>query len=759
MKQTFYRITPILIGIFCLFLTPGLAQNNTIDSLRNSIFVQHRDSNKVLSLVALSKALYNIKDYSEAKKFGTEALSLSKQLGYKSGTAESYFILARTENKLSNPAKGLTLFNQAAEIYLESNNQARLASLYNNVGLIYLDVGKYLSAIDFLKKSQELYERQGDKNKAALALNNLGLVNRKLSDHQRAAEHYFKALELFEETNNLSGKASINGNLANLYKDQKEFGKALKYNAIAKEQFQELNNKSRLATVINNVGLIYEEQLEFDSALVRFKKAYAIFSTTNNKQGMGGTLNNLGRIYDQKKEYALALETQNQALQISKEIDNNGYISGIHIDIGIVLTKERRFPEAYEHLMEALQIARRIKNKQRELDAYQELSNYFEVKGDYINSLQYYKSYTLLNDSIFNQDKNQQIAQLESNFEIKKREQDIKILKQQQAIQQETIKRQDLRNKAVIGGAFLLLLFAIYLYRVNQQKRKTNQLLSHQNQEINLKQQQIITINKNLQKYQDQLHIANQELQSMNARLETTVKKRTSELQKTNQELDTFLYQSSHALRRPIVHVKGLVQLARLEPNQEEIIGLYDKLDDTASRMDLMLKKLVMASEIYVTKPEVDAVNFEEIFKEIWQSLSESLKSENVSLEYNIPPGVNYEADRRLVKIMFLNLLENAVLYNEATKRQKALVNITLTDNTNSIDIKVNDNGIGITEEAIAHIFDLFTVGTDQTTGYGLGLYIVKKAVEKLQGLITVSSKRNQFTTFHITLPKNPDIG
>ncbi|MGI9544389.1 MAG: sensor histidine kinase, partial [Cyclobacteriaceae bacterium] len=101
---------------------------------------------------------------------------------------------------------------------------------------------------------------------------------------------------------------------------------------------------------------------------------------------------------------------------------------------------------------------------------------------------------------------------------------------------------------------------------------------------------------------------------------------------------------------------------------------------------------------------------------------------------------------------------ENAVLYNEATKRKKAIVNISLTSNINSIDIKVNDNGIGITEEAISHIFDLFTVGTDQTKGYGLGLYIVKKAVEKLQGLITVSSKRNQFTTFHITLPKQMEV-
>jgi signal transduction histidine kinase len=184
-------------------------------------------------------------------------------------------------------------------------------------------------------------------------------------------------------------------------------------------------------------------------------------------------------------------------------------------------------------------------------------------------------------------------------------------------------------------------------------------------------------------------------------------------------------------------------------------MGLYDKLDDTATRMDLMLKKLVMASEIYVTEPEVEQIDFKEMIREVWDSLTDSVKVQSVTLEQSIPERVNFRADRKLLKIMLLNLLENAIFYNEATKRKRALVAINIVSNPKSLDIKVNDNGIGITEESIASIFDLFSVGTDKTRGYGLGLYIVKKAVEKLQGVITVSSKRNKFTTFHITLPKD----
>jgi signal transduction histidine kinase len=462
----------------------------------------------------------------------------------------------------------------------------------------------------------------------------------------------------------------------------------------------------------------------------------------------------MGVVYTNRGDYDNAYNSHQKALKLFVEIDQMGQAPRVHNHIARTLVMMERYDEAIVHLNESLKISTEIGLQEAKLESYQRFYELYEKKDDFKTSLGYFKEYSLLKDSLFNKNKTQQLAYIEESYEIEKRERENALLRQTQATQDEVIKRQTLQVRVLIGGVVTILLFAIYYYRINQQKKKTNELLSQQNEEINSKQKELLAANQSLQLSEQQLHEANQELQTVNSRLETTVRKRTSELQRTNQELDTFLYQSSHALRRPIVHVKGLVQLARIEPDPHEVLGLYDKLDDTATRMDLMLKKLVMASEIYVTEPEVEQIDFEQLIKEVWDSLTDSLKAQSVTLEYSLPKKADFNADRKLLKIMFLNLLENAIFYNEATKRRKAMVTISISSNPKSLDIKVNDNGIGITEESIASIFDLFSVGTDRTRGYGLGLYIVKKAVEKLNGVITVSSKRNEFTTFHITLPK-----
>jgi signal transduction histidine kinase len=466
-------------------------------------------------------------------------------------------------------------------------------------------------------------------------------------------------------------------------------------------------------------------------------------------------LNNIGIVYSQQGYYEKAYSSFEKALEIFTDLNQMGQAPRVLNHMAHTSIIMGDYEKAILNLDKGIKISEEVGLQDAKLEAYQRYHELYAKRNEFKVALSYFEKYSQLKDSLFNDKKTQQLAYIEESYEIEKRERENELLRQQQATQDEVIKRQTLQVKVLVGGVVVFLLFAIYYYRINQQKKKTNEILSQQNEEINSKQKELLAANESLQISEQQLHSTNLELQTVNSRLETTVKKRTSELQRTNQELDTFLYQSSHALRRPIVHVKGLVQLARIEPDPHEVMGLYDKLDDTATRMDLMLKKLVMASEIYVTEPEVEQIDFKVMIREVWDSLTDSVKVQSVTLEQSIPERVNFRADRKLLKIMLLNLLENAIFYNEATKRKRALVAINIVSNPKSLDIKVNDNGIGITEESIASIFDLFSVGTDKTRGYGLGLYIVKKAVEKLQGVITVSSKRNKFTTFHITLPKD----
>lgn len=726
-----------------------------VDSLLTVLSNQKDDTSKAQTLLDASMVLYKSAEYQQALFLGQTALSLSKDLEYPIGQAEALFLMARANNKLNKSASALKLFDEAQQIFQEEKRVDRLASLYNNVGIIYKNLGRYSKSVQFLSRAYEYYQRLDNKINAARALNNLGSVYMRLQNHEESAKAYFEALRLFEELDSQIGIAGINSNLALLYSDQMEYRRALEHSNFALEIFKQLDRKQERANLLNNIGEIHINLDESDKALEILQECYALYSELNDNQGIASALNNIGNVYAQKGNYTEAIVSYKKSLQIFIKLDLMGQAPRVYNHIAHASIQLEEYEKALENLKKALEISDQIGLQDAKLDSYKRYYELYGKKEDYQTALSYFEKYSLLKDSLFNDKKTQQLSYIEESYEIDKRERENELLRQQQATKDEVIKRQTLQVKVLIGGVVIFLLFAIYYYRINEQKRKTNVLLSQQNEEINSKQKELLSANKSLQVSEQQLHQANMELQTVNSRLETTVRKRTSELQRTNQELDTFLYQSSHALRRPIVHVKGLVQLARIEPDQHEVLGLYDKLDDTATRMDLMLKKLVMASEIYVTEPEVELIDFKQLIKEVWDNLTDSLKVQSVSLQHSIPKNIGFKADRKLLKIMLLNLLENAIFYNEATKRKKALVTINIASNPKSLDIKVNDNGIGITEESIASIFDLFSVGTDKTRGYGLGLYIVKKAVEKLQGVITVSSKRNQFTTFHITLPKD----
>jgi len=725
-----------------------------LDSLLTTLSTHPDDSFKVLEMINISKELYYDTRYDDVIALCNESVRVSKQIDYEIGVGEAYFLMARANNKLNKSATALKLFDEAKQVFQKNARIDRLASLYNNVGLIYKNLGRYSNAVQFLSRAYDYYQRIGNNSDAARASNNLGSVYMHIGNFEKAAEAFFESLRLFEELDYQLGIAGINSNLSLLYFNQKDFSRALDHSKFALNIFEGLDKKFDAAKILNNIAEIHIKLGNYDEAIPILEKCNSLYSELGYPRGEAIAHDNMGVVLAYQGFFQDARNSHEKALEIINKYDILGEAPAVYNNLAHSLTMMGNYGEALKYLSKGLEISNDIGLQEERVETFKRYHELYEQRKDYETSLQYFKLYSNLKDSLFNKDKTQQLAYIEESYEIDKRERENELLRQQQATQDEVIKRQNLQVKVLIGGLVVFLLFAIYYYRINEQKKKTNELLSQQNEEINNKQTELLAANQSLQISEQQLHLANQELQTVNSRLETTVRKRTSELQRTNQELDTFLYQSSHALRRPIVHVKGLVQLARIEPDPHEILGLYDKLDDTATRMDLMLKKLVMASEIYVTEPEIEQIDFEQLIKEVWDSLTDSLKAQSVSLEQSIPSEVNFKADRKLLKIMLLNLLENAIFYNEATKRKKALVSIIINSNPKSLDIKVNDNGIGITEESIASIFDLFSVGTDKTRGYGLGLYIVKKAVEKLQGVITVSSKRNQFTTFHITLPK-----
>ena len=735
-----------------LHSTAAHAQKSKIDSLKK-ILTQTTDTARVHTLNHLAYELY----YDQPRvaiTYAEEALALARDMQYKKGLAESNDLLGRSYSELDDLKKTLKYYLESASYYKLIDEPIKLGEEYNEIGVVYKILGQYDKALQYFTLALEIFEADEFQNGKGNALINIGQVYSYLGNYEKAIEHYIKSIKIWEDLQDENGLALAHGNLGNLYYNLKEYKKALEYFNVAEKLFRKLGENFMLANVLNNIGLIYNNFQDNEKALEYFESALALSKELNYKSGMAFGLSNIGRIYQDQKKYEEAVEQYESALQLFKETGNKSLVAGRLNDLGEVYTMLGDFEEAYSKLTEGLEIAKETNDAERELISYKALFEYYEVTKNYNLSLEYYKKYSALKDSVYNIQKSEQIAEIQTRYETQKKEQENELLRKEKAIREETITRKEAQNRMLLIGILFILSFAGYFYIVYRQKQKTNYLLSRQNEEINLKQQEIINVNASLQESQEQLFKANEELQRLNANLETTVRERTSALEKSNVELDTFLYQSSHALRRPIVSIMGLVQVVRLESKQSQIDLIRDKIEDTAKKMDVMLRKLVMASEINISQFDpVKPIDFKAIIEETWETLSKNFETSNICFKSVVDPMDNFLSKDVLIRILFYNILENAILYSVDPALHHTKIKVAVSKLEGGVDIQVLDNGIGIARELTDRIFDMFIVATEKPKGFGLGLYIVKKAIEKLNGTVKVKTKENQYTCFQIFIP------
>ncbi len=259
-------------------------------------------------------------------------------------------------------------------------------------------------------------------------------------------------------------------------------------------------------------------------------------------------------------------------------------------------------------------------------------------------------------------------------------------------------------------------------------------------------------LTRKFQKQKNQLSKANAEVKRVNEHLEELVSERTVQLQETNQELDTFLYKSSHDLRRPLTSILGLSNIAHMTLGSEAS-ELFDRAAETARNMDRMLQKLINVNEIN-NPSHYHPIDFSKHIQNSIAQNNELIDEKNIEVKSQIQSGINFSSYPDLIEIIMQNLLENALFFSSINKGNHPEVKVAVTQQNGHVSINLEDNGCGV-DPAIQHkIWNMFFVGHERSTGNGLGLYIAKKAVKALQGEISYNSNATN-TVFEVRLPVN----
>lgn len=254
-----------------------------------------------------------------------------------------------------------------------------------------------------------------------------------------------------------------------------------------------------------------------------------------------------------------------------------------------------------------------------------------------------------------------------------------------------------------------------------------------------------------LRKQKKALSVANAEVKSMNENLEGLVTQRTRLLAEAHKELDTFLYRASHDLRSPICSIIGLCNIAS-HISRDESKELFEKAGQTAFAMDRLLKKLRIISEIN-NPSDFSRIALAPLVEDLKSKFDDKIYEHGIKFSIKCPDELIFYSYPVLMKAILFNLIENAIFYSVLRKNDIPEVQFQVSANDDNLVLSIYDNGIGVNENISQKLFDMFYKGNELSKGNGLGLYIVKKSVEALDGSINVESEVGLFTKFVVALP------
>lgn len=235
---------------------------------------------------------------------------------------------------------------------------------------------------------------------------------------------------------------------------------------------------------------------------------------------------------------------------------------------------------------------------------------------------------------------------------------------------------------------------------------------------------------------------------------ERALRKQNEELVKINKELDSFVYSVSHNIRAPLMSVLGLVNLAKLDDRNSNspFRHYFAMMEHSIHRLDDTLKEILDYSRNARSSLTITKVNLQKLIEEGFERLKYLEGSEQIEKRITIEAPVSFYSDAYRLTVIFNNLISNAIKYRDV-KKDVSFIEIDVKITQSYAFIRISDNGIGITDEYIHKIFDMFFRATDRSDGAGLGLYIVREAVEKLQGTVKVHSKPYEGATFELVIP------
>lgn len=396
--------TELLLLLCMAVVTPGTAQKKAIDSIQSLMESPRGDQlpndSRMKNYLKLSEQTVRF-NTAQALNYGKKALAAAKAIPNHLGEAMSLNMIGNAYSNTSNFDSARFYYDSSFSILNQLHDTTGIIQVINNLGILAKLEGNYKLAIQYYKESYKIASACHDTVGMVLTTNNIGIVYYDWKQYDVALEHYQKALAMLRKQ----------------------------------------GDSTRMAVLLNNAGELLKETGKPDKALANYFESLKISLKRGMRMTSMNSYINIGDVYLARKEYDSARKNFQHALGLSQAIQYPFGLAMSHIRLGEALMMLNNDATAFQHLSTGAALARQQNDLVLKRDASLNLYRYHQKQGQYKEALSTFHDYTAARDSLFNQNSRKEMAILRTEYETDKKENEIKLLTQEKAIQMLEVER------------------------------------------------------------------------------------------------------------------------------------------------------------------------------------------------------------------------------------------------------------------------------------------------------------------------------
>jgi len=489
--------------------------------------------------------------YTQKQEEAFAIIELSKSLAIETARPE---IIGNVFNKeasflkgLNHYSKSILAYNQAAKLYLKSNQLDKLASAYFNLADIFKIIGEYSKSMDYCGKSLELYKKLKDKDGIKRCYRILGSDYKYTKDYDRSLLYYQKSLTICEEE----------------------------------------GDSEEIAIALNNLGTAYGAMGNDSIALKYYEQCYDVYRRNNNINGLSIYFNNTGSIYTNAKDYEKARRNLKLALKYRRQTNDKRRESLVLENIGNYFFQTNELDSSIIYYTQSLDIALKYGLKERLFNCYLALSKIYLKVGKPYDAYHELEHYNHIKDTIFATQKSIDMVKMEANFDYYK----------EQLVDSSNKQKQNLLTIIYILSILIFSFGFIYIIKRFQksiiQQQEFNQVLVDEKCKI---EEDLSEKNKELVSYSLQLAQKQEIDKALADRIKAEIKCSSGETKKKFENILTNLILDSQR-----VNIWDDFELRFNQVNQDFYVNLQEKfpaLTQNERRLCAFLKLNLCTKEI-----------------------------------------------------------------------------------------------------------------------------------------------------------------